>query len=76
MGLYIVLYILQVGFQVSFQVEQDAGGVESDLSSPVVSFGPEIFRSGEWSLINASLCISRFKIIVGHAPEIVYMFGL
>ena len=28
---YIVLYIVQVGFQVSFQMEQDVGHVESDL---------------------------------------------
>ena len=40
---YIMLYIKQVGFQVSFQVEQEASHLESDLSSPVVSFEPEFF---------------------------------
>ena len=41
---YITLYIVQVALQVSFQVEQEAGDLESDLLSPVVSFGPEFFR--------------------------------
>ena len=41
----------------SFQVEQDAGHVESDLSSPVVSYGPENFRVSGWVLINFSLCM-------------------
>ena len=40
---YIALYIIQVGFQVSFQVEPDAGHVESDLESPGFSFGPKFF---------------------------------
>ena len=39
---YIVVYSVQVGFQVSFQVYQDAGHLKSDLESPVVSFGLEI----------------------------------
>ena len=49
---YIPIYAVQVRLQVGFQVEQDASHLESDLSSPVVSFGPEIFRSGEWSSIS------------------------
>ena len=39
----------------SFQVEQDANRLESDLLSPVVSFGPRNFEVGERSLINCSL---------------------
>ena len=35
---YIGIYTIQVGFQVRFQVEQDADHLESDLSSPVLSF--------------------------------------
>ena len=42
----------------SFQVGQVAGHVESDLESPGVSYGPKIFWSGEWLLINSSLCKS------------------
>ena len=45
----------------SYQVEQDAGHLQSDLESPGVSFGPKIFRSVEWSLINSSLCMSNAR---------------
>ena len=48
---YTFLYIVQVGFQVSFQVDQDAVHVESDLESPGVSYGPEIFRSAKCFII-------------------------
>ena len=48
----------------SFQVGLVAVHVESDLLTPVVSYGPEIFRSSKSLLINFSLCMSSSFVLV------------
>ena len=53
---YTVLYIVQVGFQVSFQVDQDMGHVKSDLESPGLSYGAKIFWLVKSLLIISHLC--------------------
>ena len=55
-GRYIQIYVVQVAFQVSFQVGQVTDHVESDLLSPVVSYGPRILRSVNSLLIISRLC--------------------
>ena len=49
------IYVLQVRFQVGFQVEQDAGHLESDLLSPVLSLASENSVSGRALLISSDL---------------------
>ena len=49
------VYVVQVGLQVSFQVEQDAVHLESDLLSPVLSFASEISVSRIALLISSDL---------------------